>query len=288
MAKFPVESDDNVGVIDALNYLLSGPAGLGQNFAGFSSYTPAYLTGNYRVPFAQAGVANLYVTPISLGVATMVDERTWKFFFSSAQPSPPFALGNIVTIAGVTDSYYDGTYSPIGVAECTTTYVILRTSESYAIVPDSSGGTASLDLTGLLNSTDANARVVVSGGTDRVFISAQLDQQVHYTVPSGTYDLVVSVQVNRYIGFINNDPINPDYIFNYDETVAKKDYTYSSLSGTGVLSLTESVFASILDRPKPGYYWYILEVQFNSTGGSVNVTQDELFLRSLSAQVVKQ
>ena len=88
------------------------------------------------------------------------------------------------------------------------------------------GGTVQLNLMGTTNSTDCNARVTVTGGTDRVFISAQLDQQIHYTVPSGTYDLVVSVQVNRYKGFINNDPVNPDYIFDYDETVAKKDYTY--------------------------------------------------------------
>lgn len=288
MAKFPVESDDNVGVIDALNYLLSGPSGLGQNFAGFSSYTTAYLTGNYRIPFSQSTPALLYVPPISLGVSTMVDGRTWKFYFSSPQVSPPFSLGNTVTISGVTDSYYDGTYNPIGVVECTTTYVVLRTNTTYDIVPNSSGGTATLDLTDQLNSTDANARVTVTGGTDRVFISSQLDQKLHYQVLSGTHNLNVSVYVNRYIGVINNDPINPDYIFNLDETVAQKDYTFTSLTGTGTLPLIETVFTAIQDKPAPSYYWYIVEVLFSSTGGVVQITQDELKLRSMSVQVVKQ
>ena len=53
MAKFPVELDDDEGQADAINYLLSGPSGLGQNFAGFSEngVNWYWLTGNYRPPF---------------------------------------------------------------------------------------------------------------------------------------------------------------------------------------------------------------------------------------------
>ena len=94
IAKYPVDVGDDEGILDAINYLLSGPAGLGQNFAGFSSYTPAYVTGNFRTPFAQTTPAALYVPPIALNNAQQLDDRTIKYTFTSAQPTPPFALGN--------------------------------------------------------------------------------------------------------------------------------------------------------------------------------------------------
>ena len=265
----------------------SGPAGLGQNFAGFSSYQPAYLTGNFRIPFTQPTPANLYVPSIPLGVSEMLDGRTWKFNFASTQASVPFSPGNIVTVTGVAESFYDGTYSPIGVVECTVDYVITRTNNTYDILPPSSGGSVYLNISGY-NSTDANARVTVTGGTDRVFIGAQLDNLISYTVPTGSGDLNYTVAVNRYKGEINNDPINPDYVFVLDGTVALRTYSNTGLSGTGTLPLVDTVFASILDQPAPAYYWYILEVQFVSPSDLVQITSSEFGLRSLSAQVVKQ
>jgi len=52
MAKFPVEysRQDSESVVDAINYVMSGPSGLGQNFAGFSSSATTWLTGNIRIP----------------------------------------------------------------------------------------------------------------------------------------------------------------------------------------------------------------------------------------------
>lgn len=52
MAKFPVEysRQDSESVVDAVNYVMSGPSGLGQNFAGFSSSATTWLTGNIRIP----------------------------------------------------------------------------------------------------------------------------------------------------------------------------------------------------------------------------------------------
>lgn len=285
MSQFPINTPD--GLYEAVNYLASGPQGLGQNFAGFSSYATAYLTGNYRVPFTQPTPANLYVPNIPLGVSEMLDGRTWKFWFATPQATPPFSPGNIITVLGVANDYYDGTYRPIGVVECTVDYVTARTNDPYDIEPPSSGGNVYLNTSGYL-STDCNARVTVTGGTDRVFISGQLDNTISYTVPSGTGDLTYTIAVNRYIGSPNDNPINPDYIFNPDGTVALKTYTYTGLSGTGTLSLNETIFTTLLDEPAPGYYWYILEVEFVSASNLVKVTSCEFGLRSLSAQVVKE
>lgn len=281
MATFPLSEDD--APQEALNYLLSGPAGLGQNFSGYSSYKPAYLTGNYRVPFSQSINAKLYVSPITCSSAVQLDDRTFQYNFSAAQSSPPFINGNNISGSGWANDFYNGNQGVIGVVQCTTTYVIFRTNGYYpGIGDDTGGGTVYVDNTDTLTSTDCNARVIVTGGTDRVFITGQLDETITYT---GTGDLAVKVQINRYLGQSNTDPINPDYFFIFDETVAEKVYAYTGL--TAGSKLIESVFTTLIDQPKPNYYWYILEVTFTGTG-SLIVNQDLLGLRSLSAQVVKQ
>jgi hypothetical protein len=98
--------------------------------------------------------------------------------------------------------------------------------------------------------------------------------------------MTVKTKVNRYIGFINDDPVNPDYLFDPDGTVAEKVYTFTGLTGTGTLPLIETVYSTLLDVPPKGYYWYILEVKYEAD--AVEVTDVEFGLRSLSAQVVKQ
>lgn len=284
MSKYPVEIGDDEGVADALNYLLSGPSGLGQNFAGYSSYQPAYLTGNYRIPFTQPTSALLYVAPISCSSAIQLDDRTFQYNFSSPQPSAPFQKGNNISGNGWSNGFYNGNQGVIGVVECNTVYVIFRTAGSYpGIGDDYGGGTVYLDNIDVLTSTDCNARVIVTGGTDRVFISGQLDQTINFT---GSGDLTVKVQINRYLGQINTDPINPDYFFLFDATVAEKNYSYTALAGPDT-KLIETVFSTLIDQPKPDYYWYILEVTFTPTGTLI-VDSDNLGLRSLSAQVVKQ
>jgi hypothetical protein len=283
MAKFPVSTDDSQGIVEAVNNLLSGPSGLGQNFAGFSSYQPVYLTGNFRKPFTQSSLTYLYVAPISCSSAVQLDDRTFQYNFTTTQSIVPFTNGNNINGAGWTNDFYNGSVGTIGVVKCTTDYVIFRTTNYYpGIGDDTSGGTVQLDYADTVNSTDCNARVIVTGGTDRVFISGQLDQILSYT---GSGDLTVKVQVNRYIGVLNSDPINPDYLFLFEATVAEKEYNYTTLSGT--TQNVDTVFSTLIDQPKPGYYWYILEIYYISTG-SLIVNTDEFKLRSLSAQVVKQ
>jgi hypothetical protein len=307
MAQFPLQIGDNESTIDALNYLLSGPAGLGQNFAGFSSYTPSWLTGNFRTPFGWPSIRNLYVAPINLATSEFLDSRTLKFTFSAPQAAPPFEQGNIITIADVTippGVYdYNGTYQNIGVVECTTTYCTVRLGTPTTVTASASGGNIGMNLDNTTNSTECNARVTVTGATDRVFISGQLDQEIDYDAPSGTGQLEITVQVNRYRGFINEDPINPDYLFNFDDTIAEKVYVRSCASGTGTLDPIETVFTTLIDQPNDfnnpdnpnylgpwtAYYWYILEVYWTSTDANpVYVTSDKFGLRSLSSQVVKQ
>jgi len=299
-AKYPVDVGDSEGIVDAVNYLLSGPSGLGQNFAGFSTYTPGYLTGNFRIPFSQTTPAELYVAPISVSYAEQLDDRTIKYYFSGAPlASAPFSLGNGLTITGITPSTYNSadlrnagySIAQIGVVECTDSYVIVRTVAAITtpLGTYSSGGSIEYSSMDTLISTDCDVRVTVTGGTDRVFISAQLDQLISYDVLVGTPDMTVYVDITRYKAFTNDNPTNPDYIFDEPYTVTEKVYEYTGLS-TGSLPLIETVFTSVIDTPPPGYYRYIVEVYFQTFGVSTDiyVTEDELRLRSISAQVVKQ
>lgn len=287
MSQYPIENGDQVATTDAVNYLLSGPGGLGQNFEGFSAYEPGYLTGNFRRPYGSATPLPLYVPNIACTSAVKIDNRTFQYNFASAQPSPPFQPGNNIFGSGWTDGFYNGGSGAIGVVKCTTTEVIIQTAASYPSQGDDlTGGFVGYDANNQLNSTDCNARVTISGGTDRVFISGQLCDILTYDAATGG-DLTYLVQINRYVGFPNNDPVNPDFLFDFDKTVSSKTYTQTGLTGTGTLSEIQTVFSTVIDQPPPGYFWYILEVEFQTTG-DLYITQAEFNLRSLSAQVVKQ
>lgn len=314
MAKFPVESQDKDGIIDAVNNLLSGPSGLGQNFAGFTNApvqyydaadgipanAPAYLTGNFRTPYTNNDSATkTYVAPIDLAFSEYIDSRTCKFTFATPQATAPFAIGNPVTVTGV-NSAYNGTQKPTGVTECTKDYVICRIDGDGSVYPPAGGGSIyykAFDQETFV-STDCSAKVVVNGATDRVFISGQLNNVLSYTATADS-EFEYTVMVNRRIAFNNNDPINPDFVFGDVATIAVKNYFFKVPAGSGTFpTITgeyftqsppiETVFSSVLDQPTLGYYWYIIEIEIDVTKGDVVFTQSKLTNRSISVQVVKQ
>ena len=315
MAKYPVENTDKDGIVDAVNNLLSGPSGLGQNFAGFTNppiqyadtpdaiatNTPAYLTGNFRTPFTNGSAATkTYVAPIPLAFSEYIDSRTCKFTFASTQATPPFAIGNPIIVQDV-NSDYNGRQSPTGVVECTTQYVIARINGDGKTYPPAGGGSVYYDafFNGALVSTDCQAKVTVNGGTDRVFISGQLNNLLSYTATTDS-EFEYTVMITRRTASPNNDPINPDFIFVDATTVAVKNYFFKVPAGSGTFPPldpnsyytqsppVETIFTSIIDTPGLGYYWYILEVEIDVKDGDVVFTQNKFTNRSMSVQVVKQ
>ena len=90
MAKFPVEIDDKEGIIDAVNNLLSGPSGLGQNFEGFTSPVLGFNDGVAVTGASGTGtVATLTFAP---------------------QNSPPFRVGQSVRVRTTVPVGYQGLY----------------------------------------------------------------------------------------------------------------------------------------------------------------------------------
>jgi len=231
MAKFPVEMSDNEGISDAINYLLSGPAGLGQNFSGISVSTTGYLTGNVRTPFTSTTPITVYVEPIALSSSERLDPNTWKFTFATPQATPPFPLGSAIDVNGVSPSDYDGTYNA-GAMECTTTYVIGRTTLPYPDYGPGTGGTVGLTLSGDYNSTDGDAQVVVNSASDRVFISAQLLNTITYKA-SETSQMFYTVAVNRYYpGTLSAGQPETSRTYDFDKTIAYRRYNFATLDPT--------------------------------------------------------
>ena len=286
MAKFPVNpGDSDSAITDAINSLLSGPSGLGQNFKGFSNpvvgngppmNVSAYLTGNYRPPFTQQAPAATYVTPIALATSEYLDPRTIKFTYAAAQATAPFALGNGPEVVGTSiPAVYDGVYGGTGVVKSTTTYCVVRITGDGTTPASATGGTIAYNpfVSGSFVSTDANAKVTVNGGTDRVFVSAQLNSRLTYqaTVPS---NIIYSVMINRYYGKSNSDPTNPDFVFIPDTTIAVKNY-YITVDNTqtGLITNGQSFSGTKAVSTYPYTYSVIPNtVTGSGTVGLLNIT----------------
>jgi hypothetical protein len=295
MAQYPVE--DDAGLYEAVNYLLSGPAGLGQNFSGSSSYKPVYLTGTFRQPYSVATTAtsnppSWYVAPVPISTVTqlnVVDGKTpyLEWTFTTPTATPPFNVGQTIRGDGTWDpSFYQGNDGVVVI--CSTTSVTTQYSSAVAWpTPINTYGSIFVSNDGIEVSTDANARVTVQGPTEIVFISSQLALTSGYTCTTSS-SFSVNVQINRYVGSVDRAPGAIDYIFNYDKTVSEQSQTFTASAGTGTVNCGQNIFTTVLDQPSFGYYWYICEVLWSNISGDVQPTQQTAGLRSLTAQVIKQ
>jgi hypothetical protein len=296
-AKYPVGSDDQEGIVDAVNYLLSGPAGLGQNYAGFSSNTAAWVRPTTQAPFMLPydttlnhawnfawPITNITVSGGNPSQFIVVTFTPYGYVFNApAAPvtltDPPFQYGDKLLITGVNPSFYDDRYTVI---ECTTTTVTLAVSRDYTWPAYVSGGTIGRDRIDEATSTDCNAKVTVFGPTDSVFVSTGIDYAYNLisqnpTSPNpniyqnyGAFDLVFAI--NRYKGFPTVNPNDNDYLFQNKVTIASQDINVSTnlipgqisdefRNSSAVFSIVQPInFLPVLDQPSFGYYWYLLEI----------------------------
>ena len=270
-AKYPVEVSDEEGIVDAVNYLLSGPSGLGQNFDGFSDYKSAYLTGTFRAPFTVPTSTNppptLYVAPINISNITVPNNpgAIIDVTYASTQTPVPFAQGDSVRINGVTPDFYDGPYNR-SVIEVSSTGILLQYTEDLTWPAYITGGTITKNASNTDVSTDCNGRVTVYGPTDKVFISAQLNLDFTYdcTVAS---EWDIKIKIDRYAGFPTTTPGDNDYLFDLDTNgnpVVSQQVTHYSQSTSGTSGNNEYIFTTVLDQPSFGYYWYILDIEFST------------------------
>ena len=294
MSKFPVEPSDTEGIVEAVNYLLSGPAGLGQNFDGYSTYEPAYLRPSSRRPWSLDINSTLnpsvYLNiPISNAVPAADPTQFVTFTFATPQATPPFQYGDRMEVYEIDPAFYNDTYT---VYSCTTTEVTTVSQDEFSYPAYISGGWVGRDYMNFPMTTDCYGTVTVQGGTDRVFVSAQLNIDWEYVTDGTDYDVVVNIVRQR--GFQSQTPGSTEYLFAGTVLISEKTFTRTAAAGSGTDSL-EAIFTTVLDGPDLdfAYYRYYLQVQFNvgGTGPSsyaTTVGPVTMGLRSLVAQVVKQ
>jgi hypothetical protein len=275
-AKYPVENSDEEGIVDAVNYLLSGPAGLGQNFDGFSDYNPAYLAGTFRAPFTVPITTNppptLTVAPIAIGNITVPANpgAVIDVTYASPQSPVPFGAGDTVVISGATPSFYDDTYRR-GVLAVSSTGIIVQYTSVETWPAYVSGGTIEKNNTNNDVSTDCNGRVTVFGPTDEVFLSAQLNLDFTYDCTTAS-EWDIKVKIDRYAGFPTVTPGDNDFLFDLDTNgnpVVSQQVTHYSESTSGSSGNVEYIFTTVLDRPSFGYYWYILDIEFSTLNSNL-------------------
>ena len=306
VAKYPVDAGDSEGITDAVNYLLSGPSGLGQNFQGFADYLPGYLRPSSKQPWSlpiDTGLnPSIYLAlPINNafpcdtdGVATPSQVSVYiRLDFTTPYATAPFQFGDSLDIHNVIDDGSgDSQYNYDGylVFKCTTDYVIATfdfTEYTWAVYI--SGGDVGRDYMNYELDTDCNARVTVEGATQQVFVSAQLNLAWDIVVNSG-HNYIVKVQIKRFRGFPSQTAGSPEYLFADGVIVSEKTFLKDgSISGPAAL---EAIFTTVLDKPSFGYYWYILDVYFDMPTSvaphDVEIGKVTTGLRSLTAQVIKQ
>ena len=261
MSQFPIEINDSQGINDAVNYLLSGPGGLGQNFEGFAAYQPAYLRSSFRQPWSvsiASGLNSSIYLALPISNAQPVGGNPSfqvEFTFATPQATAPFEWGDRLQVTGVTDdgsgfAYNDISYNYI-VVSCSVTSVIIQYTPasgnpgSWSIYI--SGGEIGRDRMNRPLDTDCNARVSVAGPTDQVFVSAQLDLTWEYTCTmADDYDVVVAIYRSQ--GFPTASTTNTDYLFSNSVLVSEKTFARSVTAGTGTQSL-EAVFSTVFQVP---------------------------------------
>jgi hypothetical protein len=293
MSKFPVELSDTEGIVEAVNYLLSGPGGLGQNFDGYSTYEPAYLRPSGRRPWSLDINSTLnpsvYLNiPISNAVPAADPTQFVTFTFATPQATPPFQYGDRMEVYEIDPAFYNDTYT---VYSCTTTEVTTVSQDEFSYPAYISGGWVGRDYMNFPMTTDCYGTVTVQGGTDRVFVSAQLNINWEYVTDGTDYDVVVSIVRDR--GFQSQTPGSTEYLFAGTVLISEKTFTRTAAAGSGTDSL-EAIFTTVLDGPNLdfAYYRYYLIMQFNSPAAGLSYATTigpvTMGLRSLVAQVVKQ
>ena len=278
---------------DYVEYLMSGPAGLGQNFSGASAYTPAYLTGTIRAPFTvpitttpppQLTIGPIAITNITvLAINVGGQSRNIQIDFT-AQAEPPFQQGQSCRVSntvadGDDPNFYNGFYGR-SIVSCTTSSLVLQSRIFYTWPAYVSGGDVSLSSVSFIDgdgdpdntniSSDTFGTVTVTGPTDIVFVAAQLALDFTYTCTTAS-EWDITVKINRYYGSPPDDPLDPSIVFIEDATISEQTTHYSE-STSGTASAGQNIFTTVLDTPSFGLYRYFAEVYFynyNRSAGAI-------------------
>jgi hypothetical protein len=372
MSQFPI--DNNSDIVESVNYLLSGPTSIGQNFegmsavgvnvtvsGGFGGTTQTYLTGMpilgpayvLRPPEEQPGTVDntdelfgiIYndvypiwntvtgglsvvgITPITATgrkIYLTVDTTFAGVSFSSKWP---FVLGQQVVLSGITPSSYNGTYTvlePTGFTDPDITVMLISdTAQTWPAY--TSGGTLKINdnFSGSSPTTQRfftgnQAIVTVTGPTDRVFISSQMNNLILFTYirittfPPGGASFTVQLEINRYravqkttlpdtgVGAIySSGTAYNGYLWEFDKTIVSVptpvNYTLGATS-IATNNFGNVIYNNVIDNPGIGTYLYAFQISQNAyrdgtsayPGTQLIIGAQTTGVRSFTAQAIKR
>lgn len=307
MSQFPLDTESNL--VEAVNYLLSGPVSSGQNFEGMSAVgnpnlpyagTPqgTYFTGTILSPYTRDSITTRYASwsstdiPVTISNITIVNDNTLTIAYTLPanydginQSERPFVSGQLITVTGVTPSVYNQTYqitaADFGSGTITVISQTVNTWTAYT-----SGGDIAWNYAGENRSTDCSALVTVTGPTDRVFVSSQATTKFGWYDNfgySGTLNITINSKVNRYRAvekttlpdsafLINGRRVYNGYLWQLDGSLidVPSYIPYTMAIGPYVHDMGTNIFNNIIDSPGIGYYWYVLEFYFTNPYGDTD------------------
>jgi len=371
MSQYPLDNPDKL--VDAVNYLLSGPTGLGQNFEGVSAVgldpvisenlyyieVQTYLTGmplpgqeTFRTFAEQPGTVdypadpadpNLYypiwntlqggllITAITPVIATGRDITVTVTLGTYVNESQmPFTDNQQIVISGVTPSSYNGTYTVVNFDPNdipNANVVTLRSPTEQTWATYTSGGAVKINdnFTGTTTQrffTGDQAVVSVTGPTDRVFVSSQMNDLIvySYTDYSGiaNYTPKLQLEINRYKAIekstlpdvgagalyspaTNTQGVYNGYLWQFDKNIVSVASVIGATNSGGQVdanNLGDVIYNNIIDNPGIGLYLYAFQINLidNAIRNGDNPTDDTVLLvgasttgvRSFTAQVIKR
>jgi hypothetical protein len=307
MSQYPIDSPD--GVLSAVNYLLSGPTSIGQNFEGMSAVgnpnlpyigtpTGTYFTGTIIDPYTRDSITTRYASwsstdiPVTISGITIVNDNTLTIAYTLPanydginQSERPFVEGQLITVTGVTPVIYDQTYQITEAFFGTGTItVISETTQVWTAY--TSGGDIAWNYAGENRPTDCSAIVTVTGPTDRVFISSQATTEFGWYDNfgySGALNITINSRVNRYRAVeqtslpdsafpLNGLRVYNGYLWQFDDSLidVPSFIPYSLSIGPYTHDMGTNIFNNIIDSPGIGYYWYVLEFYFDNPYGATD------------------
>jgi hypothetical protein len=307
MSQYPLDSTD--GLVEAVNYLLSGPTSSGQNFEGMSAVgdpnlpyvgtpTGTYFTGTISSAGTRDSITTRYPSwsstnvPVTISGITIVNDNTLTIAYTLPgnydginQSERPFVAGQIITVTGVTPSVYNQTYQ-ITEAFFGTGTITVITESTYTWTAYTSGGDIAWNYAGENRPTDCQAIVTVTGPTDRVFISSEANTVFGWYDNfgySGTLNITINSRVNRYKAIsttllpnqsfpVNGNRVRDGFIWQFDKTIidVPSYIPYTMSTGPKSFDMGTNIFNNIIDSPGIGYYWYVLEFYFVNPYGATD------------------
>lgn len=301
MSQFPVDTSSNL--VEAVNYLLSGPTSSGQNFEGMSALgdpnlpyigtpTGTYFTGTIVGPYTRDSNTTRYSSwsstdiPVTISGITIVNDNTLIIAYTLPanydginQSERPFVEGQLITVSGVTPVIYDQTYQITEAFFGTGTItVISETTQVWTAY--TSGGDIEWNYAGENRPTDCSSIVTVTGPTDRVFISSQATTEFGWYDNfgySGALNITINSRVNRYQAVAkttlpdgafqpNGLRVYSGYLWQFDDSLidVPSFIPYTGTIGPYTHDMGTNIFNNIIDSPGIGYYWYVLEFYFDN------------------------